>query len=456
MLFLIRFRILNGLVLAAFLVFSGSAVAQEGFTPSTLVFTVFADGVVRVDYDLDADITKPRILVPLFGSIYENLIVLDGDRNPLDHAQFGQIISIDSLGSDSVNISYETLDLTNKTGRVWTVALETPKDALVSLPERTTIISVNQPPQAFSTIRERPVLSMPGGIVIISYSIGVLGTREHALALILDAEDGIAEIVSQGVNVTEAEDQLREARLALDQERFSAAEELATNAISLASGIEKDAGEAQSSIDAARTAINSALQEGRTINLEEAQRLISEAEGKYSLGEYEDAKAQADRGSEIARLASTPGSGQTQTPTPPPPTDGPLPSIDGDTGTLLAIVGIIAAVAIIGVFLVRRARRETALQSTPAEVSQKQWRDIDLAKILGEKPQLRLEDQDVIRFIADSGGEAYEGEIREKFRLPKTTVWRMVKRLVSEEIIEVKNIRGNNLVRILPNYEKQT
>jgi len=59
-----------------------------------------------------------------------------------------------------------------------------------------------------------------------------------------------------------------------------------------------------------------------------------------------------------------------------------------------------------------------------------------------------------INFIAEKGGEAFESEIRDRFDLPKTTVWRLVKRLAREELVEIKKAGGQNLIRIREEFTK--
>ena len=65
-----------------------------------------------------------------------------------------------------------------------------------------------------------------------------------------------------------------------------------------------------------------------------------------------------------------------------------------------------------------------------------------------EKPHLRPEDQDVLRYLAEKEGAAFESEIRTKFELPKTTIWRLVKRLVREELVEIRKAGGQNLIKL--------
>ena len=67
--------------------------------------------------------------------------------------------------------------------------------------------------------------------------------------------------------------------------------------------------------------------------------------------------------------------------------------------------------------------------------------------ILGH-PDLKREDREVLYFLARNEGAAFEGEIRTKFLLPKTSIWRLVKRLERLELIEIVKIGGQNLIKL--------
>jgi uncharacterized membrane protein len=70
-------------------------------------------------------------------------------------------------------------------------------------------------------------------------------------------------------------------------------------------------------------------------------------------------------------------------------------------------------------------------------------------KILKANPQLKKEDREVILFLAEKDGKAFEAEIRERFsEMPRTSLWRLVRRLERLEIVEVKRIGLENQVQL--------
>ncbi len=73
----------------------------------------------------------------------------------------------------------------------------------------------------------------------------------------------------------------------------------------------------------------------------------------------------------------------------------------------------------------------------------------NVEKVLKANPQLTKEDKDVIRFLAEKEGKAFEAEIRERFPdMPRTSLWRLVRRLERLELVEVKKIGLENQVEL--------
>jgi uncharacterized membrane protein len=73
----------------------------------------------------------------------------------------------------------------------------------------------------------------------------------------------------------------------------------------------------------------------------------------------------------------------------------------------------------------------------------------NVEKTVKAYPQLKKEDKDVIEFIAEKGGHVFEAEIRERFPdMPRTSLWRLVRRLERMEIVEVKKIGLENQVQL--------
>jgi uncharacterized membrane protein len=76
-------------------------------------------------------------------------------------------------------------------------------------------------------------------------------------------------------------------------------------------------------------------------------------------------------------------------------------------------------------------------------------RGYNLEKIFKTHPRLNKEEKDVIQFLAENEGKAFESQIREQFpNIPRTSLWRLIKRLEKLEILKVKKIGLENQVEL--------
>lgn len=76
-------------------------------------------------------------------------------------------------------------------------------------------------------------------------------------------------------------------------------------------------------------------------------------------------------------------------------------------------------------------------------------RGTNIENIFTAHPQLNKEEKDVIHFLADNERKAFESQIREQFPdIPRTSLWRLVRRLEKLEIVKVKKIGLENQVEL--------
>jgi len=392
------------------------------YTPTRLFFTVYGDGVVSVDYSVDVDPTLVSVNVTVFGVMLTDILVVDQDGLPLDYAVSDSVMKVDSLGAVSVTISYSTPDLTSKAASLWIFNATTSVTSSVSLPAGSTITSLSSVPLEVGTLDGNPYVSLSAGVTSVYYVIGVVGTREHALIALRDAEAAIVAAESNGVIVSEARALLTQAQASFSAERYAEAEQLANDAKEEARATEAAANEAETAITSATAAISTARSEGRTSGLGEAEGLLAAAQVSYSAGDYAEAKAEADEAHQAAEAA-------------------------GPDLSYLVIVAAAVVVVIFAVALLLRRRRAKPVAEPKA--------GIDLQVIFERNPGLRMDDREVLRFIAASGGEAFANEIRERFDMPRTSAWRMFRRLMGMGIVEERKVGGQSLIRISGRYREE-
>ena len=405
-----------------------AAFAQEDYTPSELSFIVYSDGYIGVDYTIDVDPTLVQVNVTLFGEIYLDMLIEDQDGTGLDYANIPDGITIDTIGSITAYVSYFTTDLTSKVGQIWSLNITIPISLTILLPEDTTLIYSNVLPNEIGSLNGNPYVIMPSGDINIEYTIGPVGTHEHAHTLINDAENTINTIKAEGILVPAAEAKLQQAKDSFEEEKYIEAEQYASQAKSLAQETQTTANNVQNKISQAESAIKSATNAGRTVGIDTAQNLLQEAETSYELGNYTDAQDFADQASNSASNATK-------------------PEDLGDEGIpytwILGGLGIAALAA--GGYIFTRKKPEKTIQ-----IEMK--KEYDLEKMMSDYPHLRVDDKEVLRFIASKGGESFAAEIRDRFEIPRTSLWRMIRRLEGEEVIEVNNIGGQSLVRLNSKY----
>ena len=96
----------------------------------------------------------------------------------------------------------------------------------------------------------------------------------------------------------------------------------------------------------------------------------------------------------------------------------------------------------------RKKIETTQTKTEPIETS-------DPENIFRLRPNLREDDKEIINFIFNNGGQALESELRKKFLQPRTTMWRAVKRLERQGIIEIVKKDLQNLVKLRNDLEEE-
>ena len=276
----------------------------------------------------------------------------------------------------------------------------------------------------------RVELLMNASLIEVTYVIGIVGTEEHAQIVLSEAETTIMEIKNLGINITEAEASLQEAEDAFNLGNYVEAETLGYEAKNLAIQINQTATQAQSKMDEAEWAIANAQNEGRILGLNEAQILLDQAYSAYNNGNYSEAMNLATQAITKAEEAEIFLSEETD----------PL-LVYGIFGAIL-----IPSIVIFGFFFVRSRKKPKVVEI------KKKKRRIDAERIFRVHKNLMPEEKQAIRFLVENNGEAFEAELYDYVKLPRTTTWRLVKRLEGMGIIKISKFRRQNLIRVKSKY----
>jgi len=131
------------------------------------------------------------------------------------------------------------------------------------------------------------------------------------------------------------------------------------------------------------------------------------------------------------------------------------PTIDIST---LALIGVPIAAAVAGAIIMikrKQTKLSPVLQTKVTSESKTKTDSLDTETIFSLRPLLREDDKEIIKFISENGGQALESELRKKFLQPRTTMWRAVKRLERQGIIEITKKDLQNLVKLKKELEEE-
>jgi hypothetical protein len=150
-------------------VLSSMAFAENPIISESLTLFVFFDGYVQVSDVFEINQTYPQVIIELLTLEPQNLIFVDEKDSLLDYSIANYQATVFSLGASQIKTSYFTSDLTFKTGKFWTLSLNTTINAIIVLPQNTTIISINKVPERIESLNNQITIEMSPGDIEISY-----------------------------------------------------------------------------------------------------------------------------------------------------------------------------------------------------------------------------------------------------------------------------------------------
>ena len=103
----------------------------------------------------------------------------------------------------------------------------------------------------------------------------------------------------------------------------------------------------------------------------------------------------------------------------------------------------------------RKQTKSTPVLQTEAPKSKSSADSLDVETIFNLRPEMREDDKEIVKFIFENGGQVLESDLRKKFLQPRTTMWRAVKRLERQGVIEISKKDLQNLVKLKKELEKE-
>ena len=148
----------------------------------------------------------------------------------------------------------------------------------------------------------------------------------------------------------------------------------------------------------------------------------------------------------------------TTPPTTTPPTTTPPTEQPSSDVVSYVLIGVPVAAAITGaIIMIKRKQTKSSPVIQTGNISESETKidSNDTETIFNLRPEMREDDKEIIKFISVNGGEALESDLRKKFLQPRTTMWRAVKRLERQGVIEITKKDLQNLVKLKKDLEEE-
>ncbi|MGB7705780.1 MAG: hypothetical protein WBL64_00610, partial [Nitrososphaeraceae archaeon] len=429
--------------------------SQVQYQVNSIFIGILSNGDSVVQYDLRLKTNASEITLPLMGGNINEILVRNYLSKYLVYSFNSSTneIKINTQNESQVRVTYQTPDLVNKQEREWSFLIDSAFPFTVKLPNDAVVTNLGeQSPSLIRKLGGQNLLSFDKGKISIDYVIGYAGTREQAIISINSAELDLTKAASEhnGIILDEVKRIIQAAKIALNQSNFIDAERLANNASDISAVITESFETSKDMISNATAKIENV--QGTNIDTAQASDFISKSNIEFSQGNYPKAL-------EYATLAINSLDNTKQE----------ILSLNTSTFAFILLIPIAASV---GIYMFKRHRRKnnSQLQSSATikeaqlnsdlspdtfrennfieqESSTKEHNNNDnsiqsdlhklIADIIKQKRNFKPEEKEILFYLSDNEGAAFEGEIRNRFILPKTSLWRLIKRLEREDMIEV-------------------
>ena len=142
--------------------------------------------------------------------------------------------------------------------------------------------------------------------------------------------------------------------------------------------------------------------------------------------------------------------------TTPPTTTPPTTTPPTTTPQIFIIIGVVLTAVISGIIVIKRKQTKPSSVSDNEILSESKPKNdlLDTETIFNLRPEMREDDKEIIQFISDNGGQVLESDLRKKFLQPRTTMWRAVKRLERQGVVEISKKDLQNLVKLKKELEE--
>ena len=158
------------LIIAGLLVFTIMIPIQTSFSSTrTLELVIYSDGSTHISSQIEVNPLNPDYELTLFGPSIDNFMAIGENDFLLTSEIMENKAMIDTFGSSSIIVDYDTHDLISKEGRVWTFSFDSELDYSLRMPENSVIVGMSTLPNNMEVIDATTRLDLPSGHAEINY-----------------------------------------------------------------------------------------------------------------------------------------------------------------------------------------------------------------------------------------------------------------------------------------------
>jgi uncharacterized membrane protein len=480
------------------------------YSIDSLFVALLTNGDASIDYNLAINSNEPSINITFFGQSLQNLTLTDynGTQIRFVPTETPNKVTVYSQTSSDIHVTYTTSDLVDKQNRNWTFSFFFPDRFLLKMPSQAHIVEM-QPPPFLTPTDDQNLWGFGPGNVQVDYIIGPLGTREEAQASIRNLEESIKDVKSNYENILlyNTTNLLENAKSNFKQGKYLETVTYAKNSLSLLQDTVQNYVLAQESILQAETEI----QNLRISNLDtlQAEETLSKARTLFLGGQYKNAQNAAIQSINQSEVNSasitnpdvyviigifavivtmtaavifvvkksknsriiTLGRKTTDNPlnneshvsgensntnlfsekgTDASPIHFELPTDSTNDGIEMKnyLKKVVEEVGNVKKDREKQEKYPVTLSSLEEHVIDKETLLKTVSQMKTEKPHLKNEDKQLLDYLCEKQGSAFESEVRNRFIMPRTSLWRLIKRLEREDLVEVRKIGGQNLIKL--------
>ena len=150
-----------------------AAAPVSAASDQSLVMTVYSNGYVWISQTIPVDHSSVSVQIPLVAATVSDLVATDQNGSPLSYSfvSGGRNVTIYNLGATEVALTYDTDNLTSKSGTVWSFGFAVLYNSTVVLPDHSTLVSVSGTPYTINETDGTPELTLAPGVWTIDYGV---------------------------------------------------------------------------------------------------------------------------------------------------------------------------------------------------------------------------------------------------------------------------------------------